>query len=340
MIVYERAIPNDKGVFTITLRHPGFEEKKYLGKGGLYARYIANSGEVIDRFDMATVPISESNLDKRALPETVFGGDDGKTIFSFTQNSVLMRGRGVLIGILNVITGEIIAEESHMSEGDAMLAMISGEDDFIPSRLLACSKDSDKALLWNPNGLFAIQLAPGLPRVMDKVFEGADSWFGAWVNNCWVICPDGNRKQVLLINQTSGEVVQGLKLRRTASSFDVSHSANKLAAGLMGGAVYVFDLNNSTKKIITPHPDAKKDDWTLVKISDNGRYLVSKMLGDDPLILTDLETDETRTLLELPWVKVPLESGGGHDFIPDFCFMGNELITLSNGAITRLGTLD
>ena len=335
MIVYERAIPNNEGVFTITLRHPGYEEKKYLGKEGLYARYISNTGEIIDRFDVATVPVSANNLDKRALPETVFGGNDGRTICSFTQNSLLMRGRGVMMGVLNVITGEILAEESYMSEGDPMLAMASDNSGFIPSRILACSNDSDKALIWNPNGLFAVQLAQGLPRVMGKTFKGADPWFGSWINDCWVICPEHTRKQIVVIKQTSGEVVQEFKVRRTASSFAVAHSANKLAVGLMGGAVYVFDIIKNAKKIVSPHPDANKDDWALVKISDDGRYLVSKILENPSLMLTDLETNKTIALIELPWVKVPLESGGRHEFIPDFSFVGNELITLSNGEVTR-----
>jgi len=60
-----------------------------------------------------------------------------------------------------------------------------------------------------------------------------------------------------------------------------------------GGSVFTVNMNDGTTRSYFPHVGASRDDFAVVKLSDSGGWMSSKLMQKNKLVLTDLSKGES-----------------------------------------------
>ncbi|HCU54552.1 MAG TPA: hypothetical protein DIC36_09855 [Gammaproteobacteria bacterium] len=287
-----------------------------------------------DSIAMYSQQLNSQEQDSRKFPDRVAVTTDGKVLLAFKHKSKMTSPPERILRLIDVQAGKILLEEK--PGGGGGLLSFGGNKQKV-AEMLAMSGDGHSALLYTATeGVHAVTLSKGLPRVFSPVVPNADFHYGAWAPGRWLINADAlERNRLLSLDDKTGKTQFDLKLAGVLSDIAVSADGRRAAVGLMGGTVQVVTLESGAVTTYKPHRGAKRDTWTHVAVSPDGRMLASWLLDDKWVALTDLDTGRTMRWLPLERMIVREPDGTASVSSPGFVFQGNQFVTLAVGAIAR-----
>jgi hypothetical protein len=221
--------------------------------------------------------------------------------------------------------------------------------------LAAIDADAATGFFQSISGKATIRsLEKGQPLVgTTKVTGAAHSAFVTRCQGHFVTCTtEMSRKQIAVID-SSGRTQSTYKLPRELAHISGAAEAPLFACGMIGGGIQVMELGVKSVRKLTPHANAKRDDWARVALDPSGRFLLSWLEPGGEVRLTDLDTGESFVRLELPMLvssdeirifeeQLPNQIGVASSrppppWVSDLCLHDGELLTLTGGVLTRRG---
>ena len=106
------------------------------------------------------------------------------------------------------------------------------------------------------------------------------------------------------------------------------------------GVIKLFDANTGTYRVFYPHRGCKRDDMALVTLSDDGRWMASKVHGKEPLMVTDLDSGQCWQVASLEEQLITEDSQGAYQIRslipPAFAFIGDQLLISEDRTVKRI----
>jgi len=272
--------------------------------------------------------------DSRKFPDRVSVAANGQVLLAFKRSLGMSSPPERILRLIDPRAGKILFEEK-LGGGGGMLGF--GGNKKQVAEMLAVSGDGQSALLCFPReGVQAVSLTRGLPKVFTPVVSDANHEYGAWAAGRWLITAGLlERNRLLVLDEQSGKPLHEVALGGTLVEITVSTDGQRAAIGLFGGTTQVIDLDNGKLTTYKPHRGAKRESWCNVALSPDGRFLASWLLDDKWVALTDLETGRTLRWLPLQRKIVRELDGTASVITPGFTFQGSQFITLTQGETVR-----
>lgn len=272
--------------------------------------------------------------DTRKLPERVSVCANGQILLAFKKSQGFGSPPQRVLRLVDPQQGKILLEET-IGGGKGLFGFGKGKNE--AAELLALSGDGQKALLCSPpKGVYAVNLAKGLPKVFEPVVPKADHYYAASAPKRWLINTDAlTRNRLLILDEQNGKLIQEITLQGALTDIDVSANGRHVAIGLIGGAVQVIELDTGVPVSFKPHRGAKRDAWTKVSLSDDGRYLASWLQGEKWVVLTDIARGMSQRWLPLEQTIKRDSPETASITSPSFGFVDNHMVTLILGNTLR-----
>lgn len=339
---YETASGERKNLFELcTLPWPADKERAAMTKqmlNGMQMGMDQMPASQRKHMESSVVKFTEQlkwlERDTRKLPERVSVTADGKVLLAFKKLQGLSSPPQRVLRLIDVQQGKVLVDET-IGGGGGFLGFGKGKAEV--AEMLAISGNGQTALLCEPRkGVYAINLAKGLPQVFSPVVANADFNYAAWAPGHWLINTDiMKRDRIIVLDEKSGKQQHDISLGGTLSDICVSANGSSVACGLMGGAVVTIALDSGDKMTYKPHRGAKRESWPQVVLSPDGHYLASWLLGEKGLVLTDANSGRSMRWLPLEsYIErdTPETASMTH---PSFGFSDSQLTTLVRGNIQR-----
>lgn len=178
------------------------------------------------------------------------------------------------------------------------------------------------------------RLSAGLKklRTVKAVSPNPSAQRAAW-KNFWITTEEDSDDSATLfiIDASSAKVVQSIPLPRYPRSLSTAANEPVVAVGCIGGAVTILSIGGSElREELRPILGARRDDWPVVTLSGDGRFLCTQ-IGNRATIMNLAD----KTVCELPPLKnmermspIPSLENISASVSPAVGLVGQHLVTL------------
>lgn len=159
----------------------------------------------------------------------------------------------------------------------------------------------------------------------------------AWCGNRW--CIFQRTKSVwhlALLDETSGELVDKIRLQGRPASISAARSAPIVVCGLANSCIQVIHIDTKRSVVIRHHASTEPNNRMDVSVAPDGLRVATRGTYDQILWTIACGQDRLTELLSLPDVTIPMSADNVLISTPGFCMLNDRCAVLKNGAITTL----
>lgn len=272
----------------------------------------------------------------RAIPELVLPANNGQ-VLTICRNKTQVKGEirhRFLMRLVDVLNKSVL-EQLDVEGDDSVLEKIKAI-----GNPLAINPDGSKALFWSNGNVYIADTRDQFKPVKRNSADFS-SKCATWCDNRWIATRTNIKKNSSIIYLLDGENATIDKEYFVDGIVVGLHAAkNFVLVLLQDGSSKILNVKSGEMDIYRAHKDVPRMANVMGYLSSNAKQFVSWTDSEHLLMVTDVDNVKTKKYGELPEVKSLIHKGKNgeiHKVLkPTATFIGNYLISVSNGRITYL----
>jgi len=157
-----------------------------------------------------------------------------------------------------------------------------------------------------------------------------------FIDGCWISIDE---KNICKFTRGTNQEAVKLKMPKKVFGWTASTTSNSSFIGFSGdgGYICIVDIDDGKVRGYYPHRGCKRDDLAMLKLSDDGKWMASKLYNNSELVITSLENGKSWAVAELN-DQVIIENREG-DYLSEssipaaFNFIGTKLLVSDSNEV-------